>query len=503
MFLKSTFFRNFLVFALTTASIGIVSGQEAIVIHKDSRVFTLSALHQALPVQFQTRLTISNHISTFKSNLVENIKIDTAVVQSVLNTPRRYSYLYNSSGNTARRNSEEYKNGAWSQLTTDTLTYDADGNPLSSTWKNWVSGQWQNASMKRNQYGAQNSLLNSVTKSWSNGSWVNVDTSYYTYNSNWKKVAYYKKVWNGTKWLNNSYEIYTYDANGRMLVTYRYVWQDSTWVNQQRYLFSYDQNGNVDSSMIQNGDRQQWINFYLETYTYDASKNRTSYLGKFWSTTKNDWENFEQYTYTYNSSGYRTSATGEKWESNAWVNSDKGQYFYDVYGGLESAQTQIWKNSAWADTTLAQYVFDQNGNATTGDYYVKNGNSWEQNSDGLLEVSYNYNLDIAYYTGYHVQASYPVATGIRNNWSDVSKFICGPNPVHNEANLIFDLDKTLNVQVDLYNLNGEVVLHIYNGLLEKGSHNYSIDMSGIPAGIYIATLKSGVHSKSLKLIHLH
>ncbi|MBN2637686.1 MAG: T9SS type A sorting domain-containing protein [Bacteroidales bacterium] len=503
--MNSTFLKNILTVFLFISSFAIVSGQESIIIQHGDLKTTFPAFHNKLPVEFQKRLNTGSEQNTTntKSAQIQNTKIDTAVVESVLSLPKRYIYLYNANGNNSRKIIQEYNNSTWVNKSKDTITYDASGNKLRTIWYNYTGSQWINSSLEINNYGSQNSLLNSVSKSWSNNTWNNNDTSYYNYDANWNKVAYYKKNWDGSKWVNDSYEIYTYNSNEQLSASYRYVWQDSVWAEQQRYLFSYDQNGNVDTSLIQKGDRQQWVNYYMETYSYDGSNNKTSYVGKFWSSTNTDWENSEQYTYTYNSSGYQTSAVGQVWNNNQWVNHDQGTYFHNTYGGLESAITQLWKSNSWVDTTLAQYNFDLEGNATSGDYYIKNGSSWDQNNDGLLEVSYNYNIDQAYFTGYHVSASYPVTTGINNIWQDITQMNNAPNPARGYTNLQLENDKTLNIQLKLYNLNGEVIQNIFEGTINKGLHSYLINLTGIPAGIYIATVSSEGNSKSVKIIHFN
>ena len=480
------------------------SQESPLIIKNGNQRFSLPAVHLKLPVSYQQRLSVSALPNNQeKAGLIQNVKIDTAVVHSVLNNPKRYSYLYYSTGNRSVVRTEDFTNGNWVYVTKDTTVFDTYGNLLLSQWKNWTNGQWVNASRKSYVYSSQNSLTNTRTQIWQNGDWVNKDTTYYSYDNDWKKVAFYEKTWSNGKWANNAYEIYTYDTAGQLAVTYRYIWKDSTWENQQRYTFTYDTDGNIIKSTIEDGDRQQWQNFYEETYTYDASNNLASYTGKFWSSNSSTWENSERYTYTYNSSNYRTSAIGEKWTSGQWDNYEKGQYYYDTYGGVETALTQLWKTNAWADTTLAQYVFDERGNATVGDYYVNNGTSWDQNQDGLMEVSYNYNLDQSYYTGYHVEATYPVTTGINNILSDVSGFTCGPNPASATTHIQFTLDRQMDVKLQLYNLNGAVIQSIYEGTLNQGYHRYTLNLGNIPSGIYLATLSSGNRSQSIKIITAH
>jgi hypothetical protein len=208
--------------------------------------------------------------------------------------------------------------------------------------------------------------------------------------------------------------------------------------------------------------------------------------------------------YTYNTSNYITSGIGELWTNSTWVNNEKAMYYHDQYGGIESAKNQIWKNSAWADTTLYQYVFDQQGNAISGDFYAWNGQAWDQNQDGLLQVSYNYNLNQSYFTGYHVDAYYEksLTEGI-HELTDVTGLSCGPNPAYGSTNLIFNLKNKAQLKIYLFNLYGERIQTIYDGTLNQGEHRFNINLQSLSNGIYFAMLASGNGTKTIKIINMH
>lgn len=496
-------------FAMTIFEFPTLRAQNiAINQNKNVRISGFHSVAIPLPVHFMRRLNLqllSTSRSSLKATGIQNIKIDTAVVYSILNSRERYVFSYTETGNRSATLTQNLKNGIWVNASMDTVTYDSVGNQLSDSWRNWVNGTWANTTRKLYTYGAQRSMISTLAQNWQNGKWVNSDSSSYSYNSNWKKVAYYENKWNGSSWSTSAYEVYTYDSAGNLSTTYRYIWNDTVWNNQQKYLFTYDSVGNVITSTIENGSRQQWVNYYRENYTYDSSGDMLSYVGKFWNATDSAWVNSEKYTYTYNASGYLTSGLGEQWENAAWVNSEKAQYFNDQYGGIETAMKQIWKGTSWADTTLSQYIFDQQGNATTGDFYTWNGQAWDQNQDGLMDVSYNYNLDQSYFTGYHVDAYYPksVTEGVQNILNDVTGLSCGPNPASGFTNLMFNLENTIQIKIYLYNLDGDKIQTIFEGTLNQGQHRFTINLQSLPDGIYIVMLASGNRTKSIKIITMH
>ena len=71
-----------------------------------------------------------------------------------------------------------------------------------------------------------------------------------------------------------------------------------------------------------------------------------------------------------------------------------------------------------------------------------------------------------------------------------------PNPFNPEARVSFYLPKTGDVKLDVYNLRGQLVKTLYNGVLNRGTHSFSWDATdefGISqaSGIYIFRLSHG------------
>ncbi len=76
-----------------------------------------------------------------------------------------------------------------------------------------------------------------------------------------------------------------------------------------------------------------------------------------------------------------------------------------------------------------------------------------------------------------------------------------PNPIRTIANFRFNLQKMSNVDLQLYNLLGNrVQVFNNNTYLNKGIHDYQLDMSAFPNGIYFLKLKVDGATQTLKLI---
>jgi WD40 repeat protein len=95
----------------------------------------------------------------------------------------------------------------------------------------------------------------------------------------------------------------------------------------------------------------------------------------------------------------------------------------------------------------------------------------------------------------------------KSYWSKVSvpdnsilATVIYPNPNINVFNLEFDLNKDNFTAIDLIDLTGNSIKSIYNGFLNIGHHQYTINISDLPAGAYILRINSGNFSCSNQII---
>ena len=80
-----------------------------------------------------------------------------------------------------------------------------------------------------------------------------------------------------------------------------------------------------------------------------------------------------------------------------------------------------------------------------------------------------------------------------------------PNPF-NQATLIpIELKKTQHVKFDIYNIEGRLVSHVFDGILTSGSHNFSWngrDVNGhlVTSGMYLYTIQTGTEKSVRRLV---
>jgi hypothetical protein len=87
----------------------------------------------------------------------------------------------------------------------------------------------------------------------------------------------------------------------------------------------------------------------------------------------------------------------------------------------------------------------------------------------------------------------------------LTKLIAYPNPFNPEVNIAFDLVKTGQVEVEIFNIRGQKVKSIHSGLLEKGNQKLmwnGRDANGqsVASGVYFARIKTGKDVKIVKMM---
>lgn len=77
-----------------------------------------------------------------------------------------------------------------------------------------------------------------------------------------------------------------------------------------------------------------------------------------------------------------------------------------------------------------------------------------------------------------------------------------PNPVNNNASIFFSIydGEKSNLQLEIYNTKGEVVLSQSLGKMDQGNHQLKLDLQELPQGLYVIKLKSDDNYSSQKFI---
>ncbi len=87
----------------------------------------------------------------------------------------------------------------------------------------------------------------------------------------------------------------------------------------------------------------------------------------------------------------------------------------------------------------------------------------------------------------------PVKTSLVQNY---------PNPFNAATVLNYTLSQAGQISISIYNLLGQRVVTLYDGMQQAGEHKLIWDAADIPSGIYFARLQTDDYSKSIKMVLL-
>ena len=75
-----------------------------------------------------------------------------------------------------------------------------------------------------------------------------------------------------------------------------------------------------------------------------------------------------------------------------------------------------------------------------------------------------------------------------------------PNPVRDRTTIQYFIPSETNVQIQLYNLQGRMVLNVYSTMMKPGFHETVIDTSRLPSGVYFYRLHAAERQFSQKIV---
>jgi len=66
-----------------------------------------------------------------------------------------------------------------------------------------------------------------------------------------------------------------------------------------------------------------------------------------------------------------------------------------------------------------------------------------------------------------------------------------PNPAGKNCTIAFDMEKSGNVKISIFNISGVSLMKLYDGYVERGNFKYSFDAGSLPAGLYTVLIYTG------------
>ncbi len=94
-------------------------------------------------------------------------------------------------------------------------------------------------------------------------------------------------------------------------------------------------------------------------------------------------------------------------------------------------------------------------------------------------------------------------TGISEPTGTVSSLNVFPNPAGNSAEITFNLAKSSDVGIELFNLEGQLLKNIFLGKLSAGENKMQLDVADYASGMYLLKLSEGDKNEFINMVVSH
>jgi hypothetical protein len=86
--------------------------------------------------------------------------------------------------------------------------------------------------------------------------------------------------------------------------------------------------------------------------------------------------------------------------------------------------------------------------------------------------------------------------------SSIGVFHVFPNPAGSYAKIMMNMVETHDVAINLVDITGKTIAEVKNGKMTKGEHFITVDLTNVPAGLYMihAATADGVKSAKLNVV---
>jgi len=103
---------------------------------------------------------------------------------------------------------------------------------------------------------------------------------------------------------------------------------------------------------------------------------------------------------------------------------------------------------------------------------------------------------------FQCDGSDPIIISSVEEYTAISNLSVSPNPAMTNTNINFNLGEASDVTINVFNLMGQQMMSLNQGTVAAGTHNFALDMSGIPAGSYVYHVVAGESVTSGNVVKL-
>lgn len=436
---------------------------------------------------------------------------------------------------------KDWQNGMWETQGRTYYTFNADCSVSSSTTQVWNINVWENASLNSFIYLPSKKVDQATMSTWIDPGWRPFSRTTKTYNTALELVRDLNETDYGTGWTVLNEHIYSYNSNGYLVKDLMRSWTGTEFQNSHQTDYINNFSGVVTNERTQVWDGANWENVDSSSYTINGN-NQTSSALHF------DWE-IDQWVNAYKSTGafsgeLLTVVTEEIWENGGWVNDEKSTLTYDDKKRIKTYKAEYWDSETdkWVNESFIELSYTSACSAlpltllnfevtkSSGDIFLKWETTNELNTSGFTIERSNDGIDFqtigtVQSTGGQTLNHYSYTDKTGNNVNGVlyyrlrmtdigGKFSLSnvekvtidsritlslfPNPVGNQLMFVTGEDMK-NATISIAGQDGRTLLSQKFGNI-NGSNKNTIDVSALPAGIYILRLKDNNRVSTQKFI---
>lgn len=185
-------------------------------------------------------------------------------------------------------------------------------------------------------------------------------------------------------------------------------------------------------------------------------------------------------------------------------------------GSIQQGDNWIEKNItplvAWAKThnSLVVITWDEDETTTGGKIVtIFAGENIKPGTNDELLNHYSLLRTIEDLYGLRYACNASTATSVATLWTSAAvapaatfldNLTSNPNPSANSTELQFELAKSDNVSLEVFNVLGASVRKLLNGHLDAGLHHVTFDRGQLPAGVYVAELAAATQRRSIRIL---
>lgn len=344
-------------------------------------------------------------------------------------------------------------------------------------------------------------------KEWDGNDWVNAQLDQMHYDAIGWATETFSFIWEDNMWVNSMWSIITNNTSGTPVMVQVKLWDGSNWLDMMKISYTYNSYG-YSQILMEFFLGGNWMNYMKLDFYYNAQNLCNEIITQGWDVVTSSWENDDKDSFTYNGNGWMIEELSQKWENAAWLNEEISYSTYEpngheierlalawynnawenylhfttTYNGLwqeTQHQIEIWYNAVWENHELFLFQYDAQGRMIEELYKTWVAKGWE--NDELTTWTYD------------------LSTGINPlNEQPGLSFTIGPNPATNLTLIEYTLDLASLITLKLYDFTGNLVKELYFGIQGAGTHNFNLQTSDLPAGIYIVTLQN---NEGVKISH--